>query len=119
MNHHYVSRRNFIKTTALAMPLLASGCGHLSSNSKRKEDFVSVRNGQFQLDEKPYYYVGANMWFGCYLSDAALARQACASFVRELDQLQSLGVTNIRLLAGSETSPLVGCNPAWHYRAPA
>ena len=38
--------------------------------------------------------------------------------VRELDRLQSIGVNNIRLLAGSETSPLAGAIPRGITRAP-
>ena len=72
MNHHRVSRRNFIKTTALAMPFIASGCAHLATGSKRGDEFVSVRSGQFQLRGRPYFYVGTNLWYGCYVSDAAL-----------------------------------------------
>ncbi len=117
MNHPHFSRRNFIKTTALAMPLIASGCAHLATGAKRSDDFVSVRNGQFQLHGRPYYYVGANVWYGCYLSDAALPGGR-ERFTRELDQLQSLGVNNLRLLAGSETSPLVGAIPNGITRAP-
>jgi mannan endo-1,4-beta-mannosidase len=117
MSHHHVSRRTFIKTTALAMPFIASGCAHLASGSKRADEFVSVRNGQFQLRGHPYFYVGTNLWYGCYLSDAALpgGRQR---LVRELDRLQSLSANNIRLLAGSETSPLVGAIPRGITRAP-
>src|ERR1035437_7426491 len=58
MNHHRASRRTFIKTTALAMPFIASGCAHLATGSKRGDDFVCVRNGQFQLRGQPYFYVG-------------------------------------------------------------
>jgi mannan endo-1,4-beta-mannosidase len=65
-----------------------------------------VKDGRFVLRGKPYAYVGANMWFGCYLSDPALPGGR-ARLVRELDRLQNIGVTNIRLLAGSESSPLV------------
>ena len=117
MSHHRITRRTFIKTTALAMPFIASGCAHLASGSKRTDEFVSVRNGQFQLRGRPYFYVGTNLWYGCYLSDAALpgGRQR---LVRELDRLQSLGANNIRLLAGSETSPLVGAIPRGITRAP-
>jgi len=117
MNPHPVTRRNFIKTSALALPFIASGCAQVATRSSRPDDFVRVRNGQFQLHGRPYFYVGANLWYGCYLSDAALAGGR-ARFVRELDQLQSLGVTNIRLLAGSETSPLVGAIPRGITRAP-
>ncbi|HEY1490865.1 MAG TPA: mannanase, partial [Verrucomicrobiae bacterium] len=98
-----ISRRNFIKTTALAVPTIASGCAHLRGGAN---DFVRVRNGRFELRGKPHYYVGTNMWFGCYLSDAALPGGR-ARLVRELNRLQAMGVNNIRLLAGSETSDLV------------
>ncbi len=116
MNQH-VSRRNFIKTAALAMPVIASGCAHLPTRTRRVDDFVSIRNGQFQLHDRPYFYVGANLWYGSYLSDATLPGGR-ARLVRELDQLQRLGVNNLRLLAGSETSPLVAAIPRGITRAP-
>ena len=99
------SRRRFLTSTALSLPLLA-GCHRLGART-RTGDFVRVKNGQFVLRGKPYRFVGANMWFGCYLGDAAL-RGGRTRLVRELDQLQQIGVTNIRLLAGSETSQLAG-----------
>ena len=99
------------------MPFIASGCAHLAAGSKRADDFVSVRDGQFQLRGHPYFYIGTNLWYGCYLSDAQLAGGR-KRFVRELDRLQSLGVNNLRLLAGSETSPLVGSIPRGITRAP-
>jgi mannan endo-1,4-beta-mannosidase len=110
------SRRTFLKTTALALPVLAVGRPLIAASASRK-DFVSVRNGRFELRGKPYYYVGANMWFGCYVGSAALPGGR-DRLVRELDQLQKLGATNIRLLAGSETSPLVGAIPNGITRAP-
>ena len=116
MSHHF-SRRDFIKTSALAMPFILAGCAHRAAGKNRADDFVGVQDGRFQLHDRPYYYVGANAWFGCYLSDAALPGGR-ARFVRELDQLQSLGVNNVRLLAGSETSPLVGAIPRGITRAP-
>jgi mannan endo-1,4-beta-mannosidase len=111
MNRRQTSRRDFIKTTALALPLIAAGCSGLQTKSaasgKSARDFVSVRNGRFELGGKPHYFVGTNMWYGCYLSDAKLSGGR-ARLIRELDRLQAIGVTNIRLLAGSETSPLGG-----------
>ena len=121
MSHRPVSRREFIKNTALALPLIAAGCSRLparpAGTRKTTGDFVAVRNGRFELQSRPYFYIGTNLWYGCYLSDPALpgGRQR---MVRELDRLQSLGVTNIRLLAGSETSPLAGAIPRGITRAP-
>jgi len=108
------SRRAFLKTTALALPMIASGCAHLRA---QKDEFVRVRNGRFELRGKPHFYVGANMWFCCYLSDAALPGGR-ERLVRELDRLQSMGANNIRLLAGSETSDLAAAISRGITRAP-
>jgi mannan endo-1,4-beta-mannosidase len=116
-----LSRRTFLKTTALSLPMLAAGCASAqtggTNGGKKANDFVAVRNGRFELRGCPYFYVGTNLWYGCYLGDAALpgGRKRLA---RELDQLRSMGATNIRLLAGSETSPLVGAIPRGITRAP-
>ena len=121
MSREHTSRREFIKTTALALPLIAVGCHSLPTRpdaaKKSANDFVTARNGRFELQGRPYFYVGTNLWYGCYLSDPALpgGRQR---MVRELDRLQAIGVTNIRLLAGSETSPLAGAIPRGITRAP-
>lgn len=115
MKEHPTSRRRFIKTTALALPFLASGCAHVTGS--KGGEFVQVRNGRFELRGKPYFYVGTNMWFGCYAGDVTMpgGRQR---LVRELDRLRKMGATNIRLLAGSETSPLAGAIPNGITRSP-
>jgi mannan endo-1,4-beta-mannosidase len=117
MKSFSTSRRTFIKTTALALPFLASGCASFSARKFSSEDFVSVRDGKFHLRGQPHFYVGTNMWFGCYVSDAALSGGR-ARLVRELDRLQSIGVTNIRLLAGSESSALAASIKRGITRAP-
>jgi hypothetical protein len=62
MSHLHISRRNFIKTTALALPLIAAGCAGAQTNGVRRlkagGDFVTVRNGRFELRGRPYFYVG-------------------------------------------------------------
>ena len=111
MSSRHTSRRDFIKTAALALPLAVAGCASLPAKptpaKKNTSDFISVRKGRFELHGHPYCYIGASIWCGCYLSDAKLSGGR-KRMVRELDRLQSIGVTNIRLLAGSETSPLAG-----------
>ncbi len=117
MSQPRINRRTFVKTSALALPFFAAACAHISTPKTSKDEFVRVRNGHFELRGQPYFYVGTNLWFGCYVCDATLpgGRQR---FTRELDQLQKLGVNNIRLLAGSETSPLAGAIPRGITRSP-
>jgi mannan endo-1,4-beta-mannosidase len=111
MSSRHTSRRDFIKTAALALPLAVASYGNLPAKSaatkKSANNFVSVRNGRFELRGHPYCYIGTNVWYGCYLSDATLSGGR-KRMIRELDRLQSIGATNLRLLAGSETSPLAG-----------
>ncbi len=113
-----ITRRNFIRTTALALPLVATSCAETKPSSRsRSDEFVRVRDGKFELRGRPYFYVGANMWFGCYVADAALPGGR-ARLVRELDRLKKIGCTNLRLLAGSETSPLAGAMPRGITKSP-
>ena len=121
MNNRNTSRREFIKTTAMALPLIMTGCDSFQNQAAEvrvgASDFVAVRNGRFELRGRPYYYVGTNFWCGCYLSDVKLSGGR-ERMIRELDRLQSIGVTNIRMLAGSETSPLAGAISRGITRAP-
>lgn len=111
MKKRNLSRRKFIETSAMALPLFAAGCAADRSGASHAKvhshDYVTVHNGHFKLRGHPYRFVGVNLWYGCYLSDAKLP-EGRARMIRELDRLQEIGVTNIRLLAGSESSPLVG-----------
>jgi mannan endo-1,4-beta-mannosidase len=61
--------------------------------------FVSVKGSQFQLNGKPYYYVGTNCWYGGLLSLDGKGRER---MVKELDFLKKNGVNNLRILAGAE-----------------
>jgi mannan endo-1,4-beta-mannosidase len=121
MSKKSFSRRKFIKATALTLPLIAGGClGRQESSAsiaKSAGDFVRVRNSRFELRGRPYFYIGTNLWYGCYLSDPKL-NEGRRRMVRELDRLKDIGVTNLRLLAGSETSPLADSIPRGIVRAP-
>ncbi len=101
------SRRQFLKAVALATPCIAFGCAGIKTSKSSKSEFVRVRAGRFELNDKLYCYIGTNIWFGCYLCAPSLP-DGQKRFLRELDQLQKLGVNNIRLLAGSESSSLAG-----------
>ena len=71
----------------------------------KEKQFVKVYGSHFILDEKPYYFLGTNLWYGCYLGSSGETGDR-ERLVKELDLLESLGVTNLRILAASEKSEI-------------
>jgi mannan endo-1,4-beta-mannosidase len=83
---------------------LFEGCSLLPL-SREPEDFIKVRGARFYHNEKPYYFAGTNMWYGCYLGSPGDTGDR-SRLTRELDSLCALGLTNLRVLAASEDSYL-------------
>ncbi|MEW6701602.1 MAG: mannanase, partial [Bacteroidota bacterium] len=81
--------------------LLLEGCSSLLV--KENLQYIKVRGTQFELNGKPYYFTGTNLWYGCYLGSSGETGDR-KRLVRELDNLKSLGITNLRVLAASEDS---------------
>jgi mannan endo-1,4-beta-mannosidase len=70
--------------------------------------FVRVQGARFERGGKPYRYVGANFWNAMDLGSSGPTGDR-PRLLRELDRLQALGVTNLRLFVnslGPETEPL-------------
>lgn len=65
------------------------------------QNFVRTKGSQFVLNGKPYYYIGTNYWYGGLLQ-AVKGEKGRARLKQELDFLKAKGVTNLRVLAGSE-----------------
>ena len=64
-------------------------------------EFVRVEDGRFMIGDEPYYFLGANVWFGMNLgSDGDSGDRE--RLVAELDHLQSLGINNLRVMAATE-----------------
>lgn len=66
--------------------------------------FVAVKDGRLALDGAPYRFVGANLWYGAWLGSPGPTGDP-ERLERELDRLQALGVTNLRVLGAGERSP--------------
>lgn len=82
----------------LLCPLLLSSC----NNEKGKTTaFVKVKGSQFEIDGKPYYFLGTNFWYGMNLGSKGKGGNR-ERLIRELDRLQSLGINNLRIVALSE-----------------
>ena len=75
-----------------------------TSKSKQAEPspFVKVNaEGQFVRKGRPYYFVGANFWYGPILASQGQGGDR-ARLHKELDFLQGIGVTNLRVLVGAD-----------------
>jgi mannan endo-1,4-beta-mannosidase len=72
-----------------------------STNTKQTNKFITVENGQFIRDGKPYYYIGANYWYGPILGSKGIEGNR-KRLVQELDQMMHFGINNVRVLVGAE-----------------
>lgn len=72
----------------------------LACQNRENKEFVRVENGSFYNGDTPYVFKGANYWQGMNLGAPQSGDQE--RLLRELDKLQELGITNLRVLAASE-----------------
>jgi len=63
--------------------------------------FITVEGDRFLLNGRPHRFVGVNYWYGMNLASPGPGGDR-ERLARELDLLASLGVTNLRVMAGSE-----------------
>lgn len=85
------------------LAFIISSCSTLFVKEEPK--YVKVKDTKFIIGDKPYYFLGTNLWYGCYLGSSGETGDR-ERLIRELDLLQSLGITNLRILAASEKSEI-------------
>jgi mannan endo-1,4-beta-mannosidase len=76
-------------------------CLFFFSACEQPSHFVRIENAQFMIGNEPYHYLGTNFWYGLNLGVEGEQGNR-DRLIRELDRLQSLGVKNLRVMAGSE-----------------
>ena len=61
--------------------------------------FVKVKGQQFTINNKPYFFIGTNYWLAPFVATTTKGKQRVEA---DLDSLQKMGITNIRLMAFAE-----------------
>lgn len=82
--------------------MLFFSCASRTHDSKK--EFIRVENGRFMKDGKPYYYVGANFWYGAILASEGQGGNR-KRLSEELDSLKAIGIDNLRVLVGADGHP--------------
>ncbi|HUZ59089.1 MAG TPA: hypothetical protein VMU83_09925 [Hanamia sp.] len=74
---------------------------------KAQSSFIRVKGQHFFLNNQPYYFIGANYWYGGLLPLEKDKAKGIDRLRKELDFLKANGITNLRLLAGSEGKGII------------
>lgn len=105
-------KRQFLIILSLVIYIAFSGCSTFYGD--RTTEFIRVKGTSFLLGDEPYYFLGTNLWYGCYLGSAGAIGDR-ERLIDELDLLKSLGIKNLRILAASEQSDIKNSlKPAIH-----
>lgn len=96
-------KRKLLYFSLIIISLITPACSTFFPSGEN--DFVKVRGNKFFIGEKPYYYLGTNLWYGCYLGSPGETGDR-ERLIKELDLLESFGITNLRILAASENSEI-------------
>lgn len=72
-----------------------------------QQTIVKVKDQQFILNNQPYYFVGANYWYGGLLPLQKDKSKGIDRLRKELDFLKAHGITNLRVLGGSEGKGII------------
>jgi len=89
------------KIFLLTILLLIGGILVVKNDHKVNDGFVSVDGKRFFLHDKPYYFLGTNLWYGMNLGSKGESGDR-QRLINELDFLSNIGVKNLRVMASSE-----------------
>ena len=107
-----MKRRKAIWFLLIMAATIISGCSKTAtvttdSQIITQEGIGLIKNG------KPYHYIGTNMWYASVLGSEGEGGDR-ERLCHELDNLKSIGVTNLRILTGPDAGSALA-NPAKPY----
>lgn len=88
-----------INLIVLFLALVLTSCSSTKTIPGDQEN-ITVQNGHFFKGNRPYYFVGANYWYGPLIAAKNIGDRE--RLVKELDMMDSLGIDNLRILVGAE-----------------
>lgn len=80
---------------------LAALIGCQSNQAEKDIEFVTTRDGRFYRGDTEYKFIGANFWYGAVLASEGQGGNR-ERLQKELDLMQEVGITNVRVLVGGE-----------------
>jgi len=83
----------------MASLILLNSCSSVRSVAPANEP-VTVSNGKFFKGNNPYYFVGANYWYGPLIAAKNIGDRD--RLKKELDLMKENGINNLRILVGAE-----------------
>lgn len=83
------------------MMALAALIGCQSNQAEKDIEFVTTRDGRFYRGDTEYKFIGANFWYGAVLASEGQGGDR-ERLQKELDLMQEVGITNVRVLVGGE-----------------
>ncbi len=87
--------------TKIKYLLLMLCCIVASCSTIQQSTFVTVKDGKFYQGDKEYRYVGTNFWYGAILASEGRGGNR-ERLLRELDDMQEVGIDNVRVLIGGD-----------------
>lgn len=110
--------KNHFSILIILFILLCSSCKNKNSEIKVEKnnpelniiELISVKDGKLFKGDKPYYFVGTNYWYGPLIAAKNIGDRE--RLIKELDLMKSLGIDNLRILAGAEGQGDYRVNPS-------
>lgn len=84
-----------------AVMAFAALIGCQSNQAEKDIEFVTTRDGRFYRGDTEYKFIGANFWYGAVLASEGQGGDR-ERLQKELDLMQEVGITNVRVLVGGE-----------------
>ena len=85
----------------LSLFVLAALFSCQDKQSGKESGFVTTRDGKFYRGDNEYKFIGANFWYGAVLASEGQGGDR-KRLQKELDLMQEVGITNVRVLVGGE-----------------